>query len=75
MAKIEEYPEYIQRAIKQAKLDGHKGVKPIFGGWEENHKYNKLLSDGLLETFTQKFKTYDNSEYFSECILMRKPKK
>ncbi len=64
--------DLIKLAIKQAKKEGNKGVIGFFGGYDQNEKYSKLLSEGKLEAFNQIF-------YFNDmemtCLLMRKSKK
>lgn len=64
-----------KRAFEQAKKDGHKGVRAITSDDADHHKIMKLLSEGKLETYTQRYSPLEGSEYFSECILLRKPKK
>jgi len=64
---------HIEAAIKQAKLEGNKGVRGFVGGWKEKEEYSKLLNEGKLEIYTQR---YDHSSGgYSEILLMRKPKK
>jgi hypothetical protein len=64
---------HIEAAIKQAKKEGHRGVIGFTGSFDEHHKYSKLLNEGKLETFIQK---YDISNIgFCSVLLMRKPKK
>lgn len=63
--------EHIQLAINQAKKEGNKGVIGFTGSHDENNKYNKLLSEGKLEVFEQRYNRHNG--YFT-CLLMRKPK-
>lgn len=65
--------DHINEAIKQAKLEGNKGVRGFTAkSWEESEKYSKLLNEGKLETFLQE---YIYSGFKLSCLLMRKPKK
>lgn len=63
--------EHIEQAIKQAKKEGNKGVRGFVGGIKEYHEYNKLINEGKLEVFEQK---YQQNGFSLSCILMRKPK-
>ena len=64
--------QHIEAAIEQAKKEGNKGVRGFVGGIDEHNEYTKLLNEGMLEIFIQK---YTASGYELTCQLMRKPKK
>jgi hypothetical protein len=68
-----EIPTHVQRAIAQAKKDGHKGVRAIVGGIDEHNEIEKLKAEGKLETFWQDYKITDGQDSVSSCILLRKP--
>lgn len=70
---MEKIPNHIQKAIAQAKKDGHKGVRGIVGGIDEHNKIQELRAEGKLETFWQEYPLTDNIS--TTCILLRKPNK
>jgi hypothetical protein len=64
--------DLIKLAIRQAKLEGNKGVIGFTGDFENHRKYSNLLNEGRLETFNQ---VYYHNDMKLSCLLMRKPKK